>query len=85
MKIPTWRMLLLLSCLLAAELAGFSQGRRIVAEEDERPASSVLVEEKLNKMPRTTQGHVGSGSPPGPVYEASARPVPQGSNPLHNR
>ncbi|CAL4934229.1 unnamed protein product [Urochloa decumbens] len=84
MKIPTWRMLLLLACVLAAELAGFSQGRRIVTEVDERPASS-SVKDQLYRMPRTTQGHLGSGSPPGRMYEASARPVPQGSNPLHNR
>ncbi|CAL4917424.1 unnamed protein product [Urochloa decumbens] len=82
MKIPPWRMLLLLACIVAAELAGFSQGRRIVAEENDRPARSV--EEQLYRMART-QEHPGSGSPPGRMYEASARPVPQGSNPLHNR
>jgi len=81
MKTPTRRMLLLLACVLVAELACFSQGGRIVAEEDERPASSV---EQLYKMPRP-QEHLGSGSPPGRMYEASVRPVPQGSNPLHNR
>ncbi|CAN6298891.1 unnamed protein product [Urochloa humidicola] len=80
MEIPTWRMLLLLACLIVAEFAGFSQGGRII---DERPASSV--EEQPYKMQRTTQGRLGSGSPPGRMYEASARPVPQGSNPLHNR
>ncbi|KAG2548053.1 hypothetical protein PVAP13_9KG133900 [Panicum virgatum] len=82
MKSPTRRMLLLLACVLVAELACFSQGGRIVAEEDERPASSV--EQQLYKMPRP-QEHLGSGSPPDRMYEASARPVPQGSNPLHNR
>ncbi|RCV42251.1 hypothetical protein SETIT_9G201700v2 [Setaria italica] len=82
MEIPAWRVLLFLACLLAAEFAGFSQGGRIVAEEDERPAYSV--EQQLYKVPRT-QERIGSGSPPGRMYEASARPVPQGSNPLHNR
>ena len=84
MKTPTWRMLLLLACVLVAELAGFSQGGRIVVQEDERPASSVERQQQLYKMPRT-QEHLGNGSPPGRMYEASARPVPQGSNPLHNR
>jgi hypothetical protein len=84
MKIPAWRMLLLLACLLAVELVGFSQGGRIAPEEeDDRPASSVE-QQQLYKMPRT-QERLGGGSPPGRMYEASARPVPQGSNPLHNR
>ncbi|PAN46618.1 hypothetical protein GQ55_9G194000 [Panicum hallii var. hallii] len=82
MKIPTWRMLLLLACVLVAEFAGFSQGGRIAAQEDERPASSA--EQQPYKTPRT-QEHLGNGSPPGRMYEASVRPVPQGSNPLHNR
>ncbi|KAJ1294945.1 hypothetical protein BS78_01G185100 [Paspalum vaginatum] len=87
MKILTWRMLLLLACiLLIAELASFGPGRRVDAGEDERSASSV--EKQMYKLPRTEE-HLGSGSgsPPGRgrTYEASARPVPQGSNPLHNR
>jgi hypothetical protein len=84
MKIPAWRMLLLLACLLAAELAGFSQGGRIAPEEeDDRPAFSGAAA-AVQDMPRT-QERLGGGSPPGRMYEASARPVPQGSNPLHNR
>nr|CAB3499225.1 unnamed protein product [Digitaria exilis] len=41
---------------------------RIVAEGDARPASSV--QEQLYRMPRT-QERLGSGSPPGRMYEAS--------------
>ncbi|KAF8722592.1 hypothetical protein HU200_022426 [Digitaria exilis] len=81
MKFPTWRMLLVLACVLVAEFPGFSQGGRVLAEGDARPASSV--QEQLYRMPRR-QERLGSGSPPGRMYEASARPVPQGSNPLHN-
>ncbi|KAK3152985.1 hypothetical protein QOZ80_2BG0166140 [Eleusine coracana subsp. coracana] len=82
MKIPTRSMLLLLACvLLVAEFTTVSHGRRIVAEEKERPSNSA--EEELHMVPRS-QEHHGSGSP-GRMYEASARPVPQGSNPLHNR
>lgn len=83
--ISTWRALMLLACLLLliAELTSFSQGRLIVAGEDERPAAS-SVEEQAYKTARA-QEHLGSGSPPGRMYVASARPVPASSNPLHNR
>ena len=84
MMISTWRSLMLLACvLLIAEFTSFSEGRLIVAGEDDRPAAS-SVEEQMYKMARA-QEHLGSGSPPGRMYQASARPVPRGSNPLHNR
>ncbi|KXG38226.1 hypothetical protein SORBI_3001G202800 [Sorghum bicolor] len=86
MRTSTRRSLMLLACvLLIAELTSFSEGRLIVgvAGEDERPPAS-SVEEQMSKMARA-QEHLGSGSPPGRMYQASARPVPRGSNPLHNR
>jgi hypothetical protein len=71
-----------LACFFLAELAGFSHGRRVMEdkEDDHSEASS---EEQLYELPRTRGRPFVSA--PSPAYEASDRPVPQGSNPLHNR
>uniref|UniRef100_J3N3V3 Uncharacterized protein n=1 Tax=Oryza brachyantha TaxID=4533 RepID=J3N3V3_ORYBR len=91
MKLPPTparrRMLLVfVACLLLAEeLGGFSQGRRM-AEDEEAGHSQASSEEQLYELPLPrTRGRPLVSAPSPAAYEASDRPVPQGSNPLHNR
>uniref|UniRef100_A0A0D9XL75 Uncharacterized protein n=1 Tax=Leersia perrieri TaxID=77586 RepID=A0A0D9XL75_9ORYZ len=76
-------LLFFLAWLLLAELAGFSNGRRMMEDKGDGSHVKASSEEQLYELPGTRGRPLVNA--PSPAYEASERPVPQGSNPLHNR